>query len=76
MSEAIRTAKRLAKVPEDRLLEVETVPKPTLAERLTGWGIALRTRTPLEAQLTGSYAVLTALRRARLFAWLPWTVTD
>jgi protease-4 len=76
MSEAIRAAKRLAKVPEDRLLEVEILPKPTLAERLAGWGIAHRLRTPLEWGSPGSSAMLTALRRARVFAWLPWTVSD
>jgi len=76
LSEAIRAAKRLAGVPETRLLEVETLPKPTWAERLAGWGIAWRTHVLPDLPSTGSSALLSALRRARVFAWLPLAVTD
>lgn len=63
LAEAFRAAKRLARVPESRLLEVETLPKPTWAERLAAWGVVSAGRRGWES-----------LARARVFVWLPWTV--
>lgn len=66
LAEAIRAAKRLAHVPETHLLEVISLPKPTLTERLRAWGVFLPERLSLWKSIL----------RARTWAWLSWMVSE
>jgi protease-4 len=82
MREAVMAAKRLARIPEERLLRVEVLPQPSFFERLAGvgrlfgrrrGGAGLLGRAVPQEEAAALWAILS---RPRVLAWSPFTVSD